>query len=92
MGKLRGPRKPKAPVGDVRDPDSLYHHMLRYLAFLEEGNYSLQTVKNREVSLRAFIEWAFERALTKPVQIDRPILERYQRYLAYCWCCRFRVI
>lgn len=30
----KGERRPKPPVGDVRDPDSLYHHMLRYLARL----------------------------------------------------------
>jgi integrase/recombinase XerD len=83
MGRQRSPRKPKPPVGDVRDPDSLYHHMLRYLAFLEERNYSLQTVRNRDIGMRVFIEWCFERALTKPVQIDRPILERYQRHLFY---------
>jgi integrase/recombinase XerD len=83
MPKARGPRKPKAPVGDVRDPDSLYHHLLRYLAFLEERAYSAHTVLNRDTSLRHFIRWCDERGLTKPSQLDRPILERYQRHLFY---------
>ena len=83
MGRQRGPKKPKLPVGDVRDPDSMYHHMLRYLAFLEERNYSERTVGNRDHSLRMFIAWCFERGLTKPSEIDRPILERYQRHLFY---------
>jgi hypothetical protein len=34
--------RPKPPVGDVRDPDSLYHHMLRYLTHLAEKNGSTQ--------------------------------------------------
>jgi len=73
----------KPPVGDARDPDSLYHHMLRYLAFLAEKNYSPRTIETREVYLRYLIAWCDERGLTKPQQLDRPILERYQRHLFY---------
>lgn len=79
----RGPRKPKPPVGDVRDPDSLYHHLLRYLTFLETRSFSPHTVSGRDAALRTFIRWCDERALTKPSQLDRPILERYQRHLFY---------
>ncbi len=79
----KSPPRPKAPVGDVRDPDSLYHHMLRYLAHLAEKNYSPRTVHVREQYLRYFIAWCDERSLTRPQQLDRPILERYQRYLFY---------
>jgi integrase/recombinase XerD len=75
--------RPKPPVGDVRDPDSLYHHMLRYLTHLAEKNYSPRTIATREAYLRYFTAWCDERSLTKPSQIDRPILERYQRYLFY---------
>lgn len=73
----------RSPVGDVSDPDSLYHHMQRYLAFLAEKNYSPRTIETREAYLRYLIVWCDERSLTKPSQIDRPILERYQRYLFY---------
>lgn len=76
-------RPPKAPVGDVRDPDSFYHHMLRYLSFLAEKNYSPRTVENRDACLRTFIAWCDERGLTRPQQLDRPILERYQSHLFY---------
>jgi integrase/recombinase XerD len=79
----RGERQVKPPVGDVRDPDSLYHHLLRYLAHLDEKNFAARTVGNRENLLRAFIGWCFERGLTRPGEIDRPILERYQRHLFY---------
>ena len=82
MGHRRPPR-PKPPVGDVRDPDSLYHHMLRYLAYLAEKNYSPRTIQIRDEQIRTFILWCFERSLTKPRHLDRPILERYQRHLFY---------
>lgn len=79
----KGQARPKPPVGDVRDPDSLYHHLLRYLAYLTEKNYSPRTVGTRDEQLRYFIAWCDERGLTRPRQLDRPILERYQRYLFY---------
>lgn len=79
----KGERRPKPPVGDVRDPDSMYHHLLRYLAYLSERNYSPRTVGNRDAYLRMFIVWCFDRGLTKPRELDRPILERYQRHLFY---------
>ncbi len=80
----RGQRRlTKPPVGDVRDPDCFYHHMVRYLAFLAEKNYSPRTIETREAYLRYFVTWCDDRSLTKPQQIDRPILERYQRYLFY---------
>jgi integrase/recombinase XerD len=79
----RGQKTVQALVGDVRDPDSLWHHARRYLAHLGVRNYSPRTIETREAFLRYFIAWCFERALTRPQQIDRPILERYQRHLFY---------
>lgn len=83
MPRKRSQIRKQAPVGDVRDPDSLYHHMLRYLAHLAEKNYSPRTIETREAYLRYFTAWCDDRSLTRPQQIDRPILERYQRYLFY---------
>jgi len=79
----KGTPHPKPPVGDVRDPDSLYHHLLRYLDALAVKNYSPRTTQARDEQLRYFIVWCFDRGLTRPQQLDRPILERYQRYLFY---------
>jgi integrase/recombinase XerD len=79
------PRKdrktPRAPLGDAADPESLYAWMRRFLAWQLERHYSPRTVENREAYLRAFITWALERGLTRPNEITRPVLERYQRYL-----------
>lgn len=44
-------------------------------------NYSEQTVEHRETHLRNFIAWCDERGVTRPQEVTRPVLERYQRYL-----------
>src|SRR3546814_5356222 len=77
----KGQAKPRLPVGDTRDPDSLYYHMLRFSGWQREKNYSERTVENREDALRLFLGWAHERGLTRPQEISKPILERYQRHL-----------
>ena len=74
-------KTPRPPIGDPNDPDSLYHFMRRFLAWQLEKNYSVNTVDTREVYLRYFILWCDERGLTKPQEITKPIIERYQRYL-----------
>lgn len=83
MLRRRKNQRPKPPVGDVRDPDSLFHHLQRYLTYLTEKNYSMHTVRTRDNYLRYFIVWCDERGLTRPRQLDKPILERYQRHLFY---------
>lgn len=71
----------KPVIGDVRDRDSLYHHLLRFNAWQHEKNYSVATIETREVYLRYFLLWCDERGLGRPQDITKPILERYQRYL-----------
>lgn len=76
MARVVKPRKPKA------QPDSPLEVMMRdYLQALLIQNYSEQTVGNREFLLRQFIQWCQERGIADPVEVTRPVLERYQRYL-----------
>jgi integrase/recombinase XerD len=77
----KGETRPKREVGDAADPDGLYRHMLRFSQWQREKAYSERTVENREASLRPFIAWAHDRGLTRPQEITKPILERYQRHL-----------
>lgn len=77
----KGQHTPLAPIGDPSDPDNLYAYMLRFLEWMRVKNYSERTTENREVSLRYLIEWCEERGLSRPQDITKPILERYQRYL-----------
>jgi integrase/recombinase XerD len=55
--------------------------MRDYLQSLAIQNYSEQTIGNREFLLRQFIQWCQERGIADPVEVTRPVLERYQRYL-----------
>jgi integrase/recombinase XerD len=76
MARVVTPRKQKAP------PAIPLEIMMRdYLQALAIQNYSEQTIDNREFLLRQFIQWCRERGIADPVEVTRPILERYQRYL-----------
>lgn len=77
----KGIKSERPPIGDPNDPESLYNYMRRFLSWQREKNYSPKTIENREVYLRYFILWCDERGLTKPQEITKPIIERYQRYL-----------
>jgi len=77
----KGQHTPRVPIGDVRDPDSLYHAMLRFGAWQREKNYSEKTIEAREIYLRYFVAWCDTRGLRRPQEITKPILEGYQRYL-----------
>jgi integrase/recombinase XerD len=53
----------------------------KFLDSLRVKNFSEETVHDRQVYATWFIEWAEQRGLTKPGEITKPILERYQRHL-----------
>jgi len=44
-------------------------------------NFSARTVEVRELHLLNLIAWCDERTLTRPSELTRPILERYQKHL-----------
>lgn len=77
----KGQTRARASIGDLRDPDSLTAHMLRFSAWCREKAYSERTIENREAALRPFIAWCETRGLARPQEITKPILERYQRHL-----------
>jgi len=69
-------RKPKP------QPETPLDAMLReYMQALAVQNYSEHTIANRTFHLVAFIRWCQERGLMEPLEVTRPVLERYQRYL-----------
>src|SRR6185312_6489395 len=76
-----GRREPYPPIGPAHDPLSLYRQMMDFLMWLEERNTLRHTLKHWELYLRYFVSWCDERGLTRPAEITRPILERYQRHL-----------
>jgi integrase/recombinase XerD len=77
----KGQKLPRTPVGDPSDPEGFAALRDAYIESLRVQNYSGRTIDGRERYLDLFMLWCEERALTRPAQITRPILERYQRYL-----------
>jgi integrase/recombinase XerD len=78
----RGERaKRRAPVGDPSDAHGLAAWRARYLEWLRSHNYSEATVVGRDAYLGLFLAWCEDRGLTRPNEITKPILERYQRHL-----------
>ncbi|MDD0993592.1 recombinase XerD, partial [Pseudomonas sp. TNT2022 ID681] len=80
-GESKKQRVSEKIIGPLGDPGSLYFQMKQFLQYQRERSYSERTVGNREHLLIAFIRWCDERGLTRPQEITRPILERYQRHL-----------
>jgi integrase/recombinase XerD len=54
-----------------------------HLTWMRATNFSEDTVIHRRDSAGLFIAWAEERAIADPMEITRPILQSYQRYLYY---------
>ncbi len=78
MARIERKRKPEA-----RPQTQLEWMMHEHLNALRVKNYSEWTVRNRKVHIGFFIEWAKERGLSEPLEVTRPVLERYQRHLFY---------
>jgi integrase/recombinase XerD len=55
--------------------------MEKHLQDLRMRNYSEYTIKNRRVHIGYFLDWCAERGITEPVEVTRPVLEAYQRYV-----------
>lgn len=70
-------------VGRPADPQGLTQMMIKYLEALRIKNYSENTLDSKTSYLSVFIDWADKRALYRPGDITKPILERYQRHLFY---------
>ncbi len=80
----RRKRRPRISPRDVAaDPEGLAAWMTQFLQDLREKNYAQATVERREDYLGLFLDWCKERELGRPLDITRPILERYQRHLFY---------
>lgn len=75
---------PKKPTPEsAKEPDGLHVWLLRYLEWLRVRHYSERTVVNREKAVALFIAWSEARGLLRPMEVTKPILERYQRHLYY---------
>jgi integrase/recombinase XerD len=77
---MRATKKRKAKAAPQTPLATL---MREHLDALRVRGYSEHTVESREDYIGFFLEWAYEHGLCEPVEITRPVLERYQRYLFF---------
>jgi integrase/recombinase XerD len=77
----KGERKERAPIGDLSDARSFAALLAQYADWLRVRNYAEATVHNREHYVGEFAKWCAERALTRPAEVTKPLLERYQRWI-----------
>jgi len=61
----------------------LGHFMEEHLEWLLVSNYSEDTADHARWSIGDFVRWAEQRGMQHPMEVTRPILESYQRYLYY---------
>ena len=76
----RSPQKAKSKPS-AAPLDRLQVLIAEYLDWIAIHNFSGDTVITRRAYLSYFHEWCRDRGLADPVEITRPILERYQRWL-----------
>ncbi len=74
-------RKRKSTHVVASDPDTLSYWAARFLDWLKTRNFSDRTVGSRDYQLGCFIAWSDARDVRRPVEVTRPILERYLRHL-----------
>jgi integrase/recombinase XerD len=78
MALITQRRKP-----ETKPETALEWFLLQHLQALAIQNYSEHTVRNRLVHIGYFVTWAQEHGLREPIEVTRPVLERYQRHLFY---------
>lgn len=69
-----------APVGD---PQGMRARMAEFLRWMQVRHYTDSYVISRAKCLDGFAAWAEDRGLSKPGEVTKPVLERYQRHLFY---------
>lgn len=66
---------------DLSDPYGFAALAASYLEWMRVHNYSEATVLAREKLLGFLADWLELRGITRPADVTRPVLERYQRWL-----------
>ena len=74
-------KKSTRPVLSVGDPRGMGFLIARFEEWLQVKGYSEVTIYTHRKSLEYFARWCEERGVTRPSEVTRPILERYQRFL-----------
>jgi integrase/recombinase XerD len=80
MGR-RGRHTPHPIPGDKGDPRGFPVLVEEFLTDLGVHGYSPATIRHRRQMLAQLAAWLLDRGVTRPVEVTRPMLVRYQRHL-----------
>jgi integrase/recombinase XerD len=80
MGR-RGTHTPYPVPGDAGDPRGFVALVEEFCTDLAARGYAEATVRNRRHQLAQLAGWLGDRGVTRPVEVTRPMLVRYQRHL-----------
>jgi integrase/recombinase XerD len=75
----RGERSPKLIPGDRTDPLGFAVLVEEFLEDQLVHGYSPKTVENRRYNLTYLVLWLADRGVTRPSEVTKPMLDRYQR-------------
>ncbi|MBF0548527.1 MAG: site-specific tyrosine recombinase XerC [Candidatus Riflebacteria bacterium] len=78
---LRGTKKPKVAVVETSDQRGMGYLIGKFKEWQQIKAYSELTIYGQEKALEQFAKWCAERGITRPCEVVRPVLERYQRHL-----------
>ena len=67
--------------GDPADQRGFPVLVAAFIEWMRVTNYSERTVEGRALSLAYFAAFLLERGISRPVDVTRPVIERYQRHL-----------
>ncbi|MFZ2664044.1 MAG: site-specific tyrosine recombinase XerC [Patescibacteria group bacterium] len=80
MGR-RGKFKPKPTIPGADDPRGMGFLIPQFIEWSRVKGYAEATLEGREKYLRFFAVWLDTRGITRPQEVTRPMLERFQRYV-----------
>jgi integrase/recombinase XerD len=75
----RGERSPKTIPGDRSDPLGFPVLVEEFLESMAVRGYSEKTIENRRYNLTYLVLWLGERGVSRPGEVTKPMLDRYQR-------------
>jgi site-specific recombinase XerD len=75
----RGERAPKVIPGDRSDPLGFPALVEEFLESMAVRGYSEKTIENRRYNLTYLVLWLAERGVSRPGEVTKPMLDRYQR-------------
>src|SRR5882672_10135430 len=68
-------------LDDDNDPKRMVGVIKHNLEAMAVKNYSVQTVRLHKSYLCYFAKWCADRGVTRPAEVTKPIIERYQRFM-----------